>query len=449
MSYKIALTSLGCSKNLVDSEIMLGLLKENYYIITDDMTEADAIIINTCGFIEAAKRESIETILELAKFKTNAKCKALVVTGCLVQKYKDELIKELPEIDGVLGTSDFHNIVQLINDKLKSSADIFDHDIIDCYKYRHLTTPKHTAYVKIAEGCDNRCTYCIIPELRGKYKSRSMDDILSEVRNLINLGVKEIVLVAQDTTYYGLDIYGEYKLPELLNLLAQENIYWIRLLYCYPTLITQELLDVMAAHDNICKYLDIPLQHADENVLKKMNRKETLESLRELFKKIRNTIPDVALRTTFMVGFPGETEENFQNLLDFTAEIKFDWMGVFMYSREEDTPASKMVEQISDEIKEIRYHRLMSLQTELSMNEKQKWIGKTLPVLVEGKSADDAEYYIGRSQYQAPDVDGVILIKASSLVVGKEIIVHITSSDIYDLIGEIEKNEPGKQINIS
>ncbi|WP_148133403.1 30S ribosomal protein S12 methylthiotransferase RimO [Candidatus Formimonas warabiya] len=439
MKFKVAFASLGCSKNLVDSEIMLGLLKDHGYVITNEFAHADVIIVNTCGFILPAKQESIDTILSLAEYKITGKCKMLVVTGCLVQKYRQELLEEIPEIDGVLGTSDFREIGTLLDTKLKSSS---LHDLDPdrfSYENRYLTTPRHTAYVKIAEGCDNRCTFCLIPELRGGYQSRPMESIILEARKLVSLGVKEINLIAQDTTSYGEDLYGERKLPELLERLAQEKIAWIRVLYCYPVRISPELLKVMGKYPNICRYLDMPIQHSDDHILKKMGRKEHREFLEQLIKRIRNTMPDIALRTTLMVGFPGETEEQYQSLLDFVSEQKFDWLGVFTYSQEEDTPAASLPEQIPEQIKEDRYHRLMSLQSQISLEEKQKWIGKTISVLIEGKSSDNPEYFIGRSQYQAPDVDGVVFIKGDLLQIGDLVQVIITGADVYDLIGEIKE----------
>jgi len=438
LDFYVALTSLGCSKNLVDSEIMLGMLKEQNYIITDDLTKADIIIVNTCGFILPAKQESIDTILEMAEYKKTARCQMLIVTGCLAEKYREELIKEIPEIDGILGTSDFSQIGNMVNARIKKIASNNIRSESLSYKNRYLTTPKHTAFVKIAEGCDNKCTYCLIPQLRGSYKSRSIDDIVSEVRHLIGQGVKEIILIAQDTTYYGLDLYGEEKLPQLLETIAQEDIHWIRVLYCYPGRITKELLDVIAGHDNICKYLDIPLQHVDQKILKRMGRKETKESLQKLIFQVRESIPDISLRTTFMVGFPGETEEQFQSLLSFIQEQYFDWLGAFTYSQEEDTSAALFSDQIPEEIKEDRYHRLMALQNQISLEKQKKWIGKTISVIIEGKSSDKPEYFIGRSQYQAPDVDGVVFVKSEFLPIGEIVQVLVTDADIYDLIGEIE-----------
>ncbi|MEL7564294.1 MAG: 30S ribosomal protein S12 methylthiotransferase RimO [Dehalobacterium sp.] len=438
MDFYVAMTSLGCSKNLVDSEIMLGILNEQNYIITDDLTKADIIIVNTCGFILPAKQESIDTILEMAEYKKTARCQMLIVTGCLAEKYREELIKDIPEIDGILGTTDFSRIGNMVNRRMRKITSNNACQESLSYTSRYLTTPRHTAFVKIAEGCDNKCTFCLIPELRGSYKSRSIDDIVAEVRHLIGLGVKEINLIAQDTTYYGIDLYGEEKLPDLLETIAQENISWIRILYCYPGRITKKLLDVIAGYDNICNYLDIPLQHVDQKILKRMGRKETKDSLEKLIHSVRESIPDISLRTTFMVGFPGETEEQFQSLLNFIQEQRFDWVGAFTYSQEEDTSAALFSDQIHEEIKEERYHRLMALQNQISMEKQKKWIGKTISVMIEGKSFDKPEYFIGRSQYQAPDVDGVVFVKSEYLLIGKIVPVLVTDADIYDLIGEIK-----------
>jgi ribosomal protein S12 methylthiotransferase len=438
MDFYIALTSLGCSKNLVDSELMLGILNENNYIITEDFAKADIIIVNTCGFILPAKKESIDTILEMAEYKKTGRCQMLIVTGCLTQKYGRELKKEIPEIDEVLGTSDFYRIGNLVNKRFKQESLSTSQESFP-FEKRYLTTPEHTAYVKIAEGCDNKCTYCLIPELRGSYQSRPIEEILSEVRYLIARGVKEINLIAQDTTYYGMDLYGEEKLADLLEMIAGEDIQWIRVLYCYPGRITQKLLDTIALHHNICHYLDIPLQHVDRRILKRMGRKENREFLEDLIFRIRRTVPDIALRTTFMVGFPGETEEEFQTLLDFVRDQNFDWLGAFTYSQEEDTPAALLPDQISEDVKQDRYHRLMALQNRISMEKQKKWIGKTISVIIEGKSSNNPEYFLGRSQYQAPDVDGVVLVKSDnvSLKVGEIVQVKIIGSDVYDLIGEV------------
>jgi ribosomal protein S12 methylthiotransferase len=438
LTFNIALASLGCSKNLVDSEIMLGLLKENNYQITEDFNGADAIIVNTCGFIVSAKEESIETILSMAEYKKTGNCKVLVATGCLVEKYREELAREIPEIDGWLGTNDFHNIVSILDLKLKGNTKFSAPCREDLYQFRMCTTPRHLAYVKIAEGCDNRCTYCLIPQMRGKYQSKPMESIRQEVRELLSQGVKEINLIAQDSTYYGMDIYGEEKLPELLKLIAEEGVPWIRLFYSYPARISKNLLNVLASYPNICKYLDIPIQHADDFILKRMGRHETREDLISLIGRIRELIPQTAIRTTCMVGFPGETEKRFENLLDFVSKVKFDWLGAFTFSREEDTPAALFSEQVPEEIKQDRYDRLMSLQTEISLENKKKWLGKTINVLIEGKSSSNPEYFIGRSQFHAPDVDGVVFIKARDLKVGQFVPVTISDYDIYDLIGEIK-----------
>jgi ribosomal protein S12 methylthiotransferase len=440
LTHKISLISLGCSKNLVDSEIMLGLLKKNNYLLTEDLNKADAIIINTCGFILTAKKESIDTILYAAEFKKKGKCRVLIATGCLVEKYRHELVREIPEIDGYLGTTELKNIVSLLNQKLLGIQEVTTNISDDIFLDRHLTTPNYSAYVKIAEGCDNHCTYCLIPQLRGKYQSRTIESITSEVKKLISQGVKEINIIAQDTTYYGIDLYGQPKLPDLLQILAKEPIKWIRILYSYPARITPELLYVIANNANICNYLDLPIQHADNYILHKMGRIETRDYLLNLIKKIRTIVPDIALRTTCMVGFPGESNKMFQNLISFIHEVRFDWMGAFTYSQEEDTPAAMFQGQVPEKIKNERYHQIMSLQSSISYQDKKKWIGNTISVLVEGICPTNPEYLIGRSQYQAPEVDGVVLIKRSDQIkLGDFVNVRIIDSNVYDLVGEIDK----------
>ena len=437
MTYLVALTSLGCSKNLVDSEMMLGLFQKNGYQITNDVSAADAIIVNTCGFILPAKEESIDTLLTLAENKKTGRCRVLLAVGCLVEKYRDELMAAMPEVDGFVGTGAFQEIVDLLNDQLGITGQS-PVDAAELYRLRFSTGASHLAYVKIAEGCDNCCSYCLIPQMRGPYRSRPMAEIQGEVRWLAQRGVKEINLIAQDTTYYGLDLYGEEKLPELLELLAAEAVPWLRLFYSYPGRITPRLLEVMASHDNICHYLDMPIQHADTEILRGMGRQESLTDLRQLLQTIRTKIPDIALRTTCIVGFPGETETQFQVLMDFLAEARFDWLGAFTYSQEDDTPAAGLPDQIDEAVKQSRYHRLMTMQSEISAQDKKKWIGKTISVLIEGKSSDNPEYLIGRSQYQGPEVDGVVLIAAQGLKNGDFVSVKITDSDIYDVIGEMD-----------
>jgi len=443
LHYTVALTSLGCSKNLVDSEVMLGLLQDNGYQIVQDHAAADAIIVNTCGFILPAKEESIATLLSLAQFKESGRCQFLLAVGCLVEKYQAELEESLPEVDGFVGSGDFPAIVELLNRKFGQEA-VPALPAGELYRHRLSTGSAYSAYVKIAEGCDNCCTYCLIPQMRGPYRSRPMGEIQAEVRMLAARGVKEINLIAQDTTYYGLDLYGEEKLPELLDLLAGEDVTWLRLFYAYPGRISEELLQVMARHDKICKYLDIPIQHADTEILRRMGRGESLPQLRRLLERIREIIPDMALRTTCLVGFPGETEEQFQTLLDFMAEARFDWLGAFTYSQEADTPAADFSDQVPEAVKQARYHRLMSLQSEISAAEKKKWLGRRFLVLVEGDSLDRPEYLMGRSQYHGPEVDGLVLFRGDGCKPGDFVKVRITDAEIYDVIGEMDHDESGQ-----
>ena len=358
---KIALESLGCSKNLMDAEIMTGILKEKGYEFVEEFAEADIIIVNTCGFIRDAKQESIDTIVELSQLKEVGKLKYLIVTGCLAQRYADELLEEIPEIDAIVGTGNFMNISEII-DRLESEKNVTEIGNIefafDETLPRYVSTPEHMAYLKIGEGCSNHCTYCIIPKLRGKYRSRKIEDIVEEAKTLAAEGVKELVVIAQDTTRYGEDLYGEAKLAELLEELAGiEGIKWIRIMYSYPESITEKLIDVIAAHDNICSYFDMPIQHASNRVLKRMNRRTSKEDIRSKVEMIRSKIPDAIIRTTVIVGFPGETEEDLEELIDFMKEIKFDRLGAFAYSREEDTPADRMDGHMDEEIKEERRDR--------------------------------------------------------------------------------------------
>lgn len=434
MEYKIALSSLGCAKNLVDSERILAILKGMGYGFTDNFTEADAIIVNTCGFIEAAKKESIDAIIQYAALK-EGKCKVLAVTGCLVQKYKQELSREIPEVDIWLGSLNFETIGERLQELLPVGE-------IKTWRdqefYRELTTPAHWAYLKIAEGCNNTCTFCTIPQMRGPYRSRAIEEIIDEARSLISRGVKEIILLAQDTTVYGKDIYGEPSLKKLLTTLVKEDMEHIRILYSYPQRIDRELLELMAGEKKICTYLDIPMQHSEDNILKAMGRPERKEKLKSLIREIREIDPNFVIRTTFIVGFPGETQEDFQGLCDFVTQAKLDWVGVFPYSREEDTPAAALPNQIPEEVKQERYNYIMALLSRCSAQTLEKWQGRTLPVTIEGKNQDNTEYsYYGRTEFQAPDVDGVTYVKSGRLLkIGDEINVTIVSTDVYDLMGE-------------
>ena len=438
---KLAVVSLGCAKNLVDTEVMMGLLAESGYELTGREEEAEVLVVNTCGFINAAKEESIDTILEVAKYKIAGNCRALVVTGCLAQKYKSDLMAEIPEIDGIMGTGDINRITDVVKTALAGDTPapivrpdfLYDHNLP-----RVQSTPFYTAFVKIAEGCDNRCSYCVIPELRGGYRSRTMESVIEEVRTLADRGVKEINLIAQDTTRYGEDIYGSFKLAELLKRLADiQGIEWFRVLYAYPTHFTDELVEVLASTPKICHYLDIPLQHAHDRILREMNRRGSRQEIVSLVDKLRARIPQIAIRTSFIVGFPGETEEEFLHLLEFVKEVQFDRVGVFTYSREEDTPAGIMPGQVPEEVKEDRRDRLMTVQQEISLEKNRQKIGQILSVLVEGNSSENPELNIGRTEFDAPDIDGNIFFPGPALMSGEIIRVKVTEAMEYDLIGEV------------
>lgn len=435
---KIATVSLGCPKNTVDTEVMLGTIQEQGYQITTNASEAEVIIINTCGFIDSAKKESIETILEFSKYKEN-KCQVLIVTGCLVQRNSEELAKEIPEIDGIMGTGDYDKILECIQSNLRGerfrSTDNLDYLYNDLTP-RILSTPRHTAYLKIAEGCDNHCTYCIIPSLRGKYRSRTIDSIIAEANNLVEKGVKELILIAQDTTVYGKDLYNELMLPSLLRKLNEiKRLKWIRIMYCYPTYMTDELISTIKELNKVCNYIDMPLQHGNSEILKKMGRNETKEQLIYLIKKIREEVPDVVLRTSLIVGFPGETEEHFNDLLDFVQELKMDRMGAFTYSREEGTAAAKFSCHVKERVKKLRQHRIMKLQRDISRDINQSKVGKEFEILVE---SFDGETVLGRTYGDAPQIDGRVLVKTKIAVqTGDFMKVRIVSATDYDLMGEI------------
>lgn len=440
---KCALVSLGCPKNQVDAEVMLGLLKENGYQIIQEEREADILIVNTCGFIGPAKEESIDTILSLAEYKKEGKCKVLIVTGCLAQRYKEELIEELPEVDAFLGTGDFPQIVKIIKEIVDGGKKILVTEepeyIYDFSLPRIYTGNGISAYVKVAEGCDNCCTYCVIPQLRGRFRSRKIESIQREVEYLLKQGVKEIILIAQDTTRYGEDIYGRLMLSELLKELTKlPGQYWIRLLYCYPTRFNDELIKVIAKEEKICKYVEMPLQHACDKILEKMHRQGTRKEITQLLKKLRKMIPGVALRTSFIVGFPGETEEDFQILLDFMKEIEFDRVGIFTYSQEEGTPAAELFDQVPEEIKEARFHQAMQLQQEISLKKNEEWVDKNVEVLVEGLCEDNPNLLVGRSQRDAPEIDGLVFIDKGQAKVGDIVEVKVKRALEYDLIGEIK-----------
>ncbi|MGI6360734.1 MAG: 30S ribosomal protein S12 methylthiotransferase RimO [Bacillota bacterium] len=434
-SYSIYLRSLGCAKNLVDSEIMSGLLAFHDFNLTENAAEAQVIILNTCAFIQEAKEEAIENILALAQYKQNGKCQLLIVTGCLIEKYRQEVLEALPEIDAVLGTSEYQKIAELISEKLHLTPPARIES--DPYLFRRLSTPSHTAYLKIADGCDNHCSYCLIPQLRGAFYSRPLEDIFQEAKALRKKNVQELVIIAQDSTNYGSDLYGRPSLAPLLERLAQLDFKWIRLLYVYPDLVDEQLLKVMAAHKNICHYLDIPLQHADNKILKAMNRRGTVEESKAKIALIRRYLPDIALRTTMMVGFPGETKASVAQMVEFLQEMQFDWVGVFKYCREADTVAARMPSQVKKDAKLRREHKIMTLQAGLTHQRLKRHLGQVLEVLVEGPVDGLPGWYEGRSQYHAPEVDGLIYFSAENLSVGQFVQVKITAVEIYDLIGEV------------
>ena len=437
---KIALESLGCSKNLVDAEIMMGILNKKGYKLVGDFEEADIILVNTCGFIESAKQESIQTILELAQLKETANLKLLIVTGCLAQRYSDELKEEIPEIDAIVGTGSYQNIDEIIANLEKENHIVSLNDIDFVYNEdlpRYVSTPNHMAYLKIGEGCDNKCTYCIIPKLRGKYRSRKMEDIIKEAKELAQRGVKEVVVIAQDTTKYGFDLYGKDSLPELLEELAQiEGLNWIRIMYSYPESITEELVKVIKKYDNICNYFDMPIQHASNKILKLMNRKTTKEDILSKVEMIRSYIPDATIRTTIIVGFPGETEEDFKEVLDFAKLVKFDRLGAFAYSREEDTPADKLPNHLEDDVKNDRRDKLMLVQQQISQELNEKKIGNIYEVLIEEQIEHNV--YIGRTQGDAEEIDSIVYVKSiDKLNAGDFVTVKINNALEYDLMGDV------------
>ena len=440
MSRKVGMISLGCPKNQVDAEIMLKKLVDAGYILVQEADKADVVIVNTCGFIEDAKKESIDAILEMADFKSDGLLQKIIVTGCLAQRYADEIFSEIPEVDGVIGIGANADIVAACDALFESDeqySSFPEKEELPLNGGRILTTPEYTAYLKIAEGCSNRCSYCAIPSIRGDFRSREMEDVLDEANMLCEKGVKEIILVAQDTTKYGEDIYGELKLPELLRELNKiENLQWIRLLYCYPDRITDELIDAIAENEKVCHYIDIPMQHADGEVLKAMNRKGDKESLLALVEKIRAKIPDVVLRTTFITGFPGETEEAFTTLSEFVNEAKLDRVGCFAYSREEGTPAYDFDNQIDPEVAAERAEVIMNQQYTIAEAKLDECIGKTLDVLVEGYDPYTDSYY-GRTYMDAPDIDNNVILTSGYRIDDGDIVpVEIFDKDEYSLIGE-------------
>ncbi|SHJ44845.1 30S ribosomal protein S12 methylthiotransferase RimO [Tepidibacter formicigenes] len=440
MSLKIALESLGCSKNLVDAEVMLGILKNNGHRLTSNFEQADVIIVNTCGFIESAKEESINAILEFAQYKEKGNFKILIMTGCLAQRYSNELKDEIPEIDAIVGTGSYSKIADIIK-RLTEEKNIVELDELD-FVYdetlpRYLSTPSYMAYLKIAEGCNNHCTYCIIPKLRGKYRSRKIEDLLKEAKSLANQGVKELVVIAQDTTRYGIDLYGEEKLSYLLRELSEiEELKWIRVMYSYPEALSEEIIRVISENKKICSYFDIPIQHCSDRILKLMNRRTTKDDIKQKIDLIRKNIPDAVLRTSIIVGFPSETEEEFDELKEFVKEVKFDRLGVFAYSKEEGTAAAKLEYQISDNIKEERREELMLIQQKISLKKNRFKIGNVYEVLVEEKLEDNV--YIGRTYQDAYEIDGLVYVNTDKeLEIGSFVDVKINNALEYDLMGVI------------
>lgn len=438
---KILFISLGCDKNLVDSEEMLGLLNREHFEFTDDESEADVIVINTCCFVNDAKEESVNTILQMAEYRKSGSCKALIVTGCLAQRYKTEISDEIPEVDAILGTSSYDKIVDAVKSTICGEKfekfNPLDELIVE-ESERVVTTGGHYAYIKIAEGCNKCCTYCIIPKIRGRYRSVPEEDILKTAEKLVENGAKELILVAQETTLYGVDLYGRKTLPDLLKKICKiPGLIWVRILYCYPEEITDELIEVMKNEPKVCHYIDMPIQHASDKILKAMGRRTNRVELTERILKIRKEIPDIVLRTTLISGFPGETEEDHEEMLDFVDEMEFERLGVFAYSPEEDTPAAEMPDQIDEDIKIKRRNEIMELQQEIAFENAENMIGRDLLVMIEGKVVDE-NAYVGRTYMDCPNVDGNIFITTDEeLITGDFVKVKVTGVAEYDLIGEI------------
>lgn len=438
MNFKVGMISLGCPKNHVDGEMMLEKLNKADFTIVQSIEDADVVIINTCGFIEDAKREAIETILEVVEYKNAGLISAIVVTGCLAERYQDEILTEIPEVDSVIGIGADRDIVKVCQKAMLGIQTSYfpKKDLLELDGDRMLSTPPHWAYLKISDGCDNKCSYCAIPLIRGGYIERPMESIIDEAKQLAEKGVKELIIIAQDTTKYGLQLYGEYRLAKLLKELVKINsIEWIRLFYCYPDRVTDELIDVIASEEKICSYIDIPLQHCNKEILKSMNRNGSFESLKELLLKMKNKIPNLSLRTTFMVGFPDESDEQFEELCKFIKEVKFDKMGCFTYSPEEDTPAFGFENQIDDDIKKRRAEVIMDIQYSITEEANKARIGNIYKTIID--SFEDG-HYIGRSYLDSPEIDsGIIINSDRELVVGEFVDVKITDYDGYDLIGEV------------
>ena len=438
---KILFISLGCDKNLVDTEVMLGMLASRGYEMTNDEQEADIIVINTCCFIHDAKVESIQNILEMAEYKKNGSAKALIVTGCMAERYRQEILDEIPEVDEVLGTTAYDRILDAVDAALAGQHEVMtaDLDALPLPETKRLvTTGGHFAYLKIAEGCDKHCTYCIIPKIRGNFRSVPMERLLKEAQDLAEQGVKELILVAQETTLYGKDLYGEKSLPKLLRELCKiSGIRWIRILYCYPEEITDELIQVMKEEPKICHYLDLPIQHANDTILKRMGRRTSKQELIDIVQKLRKEIPDICLRTTLITGFPGETQEQHEEVMEFIDTLEFDRLGAFTYSPEEDTPAATFEDQIDEEVKEDRQADIMELQQEIAFDKAEDMIGREVLVMIEGKVADE-NAYVGRTYRDAPNVDGLIFINTDvELISGDFAKVKVTGALDYDLIGEL------------
>ncbi|MGE9842188.1 30S ribosomal protein S12 methylthiotransferase RimO [Selenomonas bovis] len=438
---KAGFVSLGCSKNLVDTEMMLGILREHGIELTPEPAEADILIVNTCAFIESAKEESITTILNMAEYKESGRCRSLIVAGCLGQRYGQELLDDMPEADAIIGTGAWNRIMEAVEESLKGHRVVIageDKLLYDEHTPRITTTPAYTAYVKIAEGCNNRCAFCAIPYIRGAYRSRPIEDIRDEVVNLAARGVKEIILIAQDTTEYGRDLYGEPQLAKLLRTLCTvEGVHWIRTLYSYPTYFSDELIETIASEPKLVKYVDLPMQHAHDDVLRRMHRPDTQASMRALIEKLRTRIPGVTIRSTFIVGFPGETDAQYQTLRNFLEEMRLDKVGVFTYSREEGTPAYDMPNQVPEDVMQERYHDLMSLQCKISEELNHELEGRELEVLVEGRDEEQANIAVGRSYREAPDVDGQVYIEGDTdSQIGDLVRVRVLQGFTYDVVGE-------------
>ena len=443
---KLALISLGCSKNLVDSEHYLGILsKRKGMELTSELSEADIVIVNTCGFIGDAKEESIETILEVSEFKETGNLKKLIVAGCLAQKYSEEILKELPEVDAVIGTGDIDKIEKVVDEILENKKVVETKNmtfLANANTERVLTTASHTAYLKISEGCNRACTYCIIPQMRGRLRSRSIEDIVEEAKRLVASGVREINLLAQETTEYGIDLYGDKKLAALMKELCKiEGLKWLRTYYMHPEYVTDELIEVMKSEEKICKYFDVPIQHVSDNILRNMARAKSGEQVKDVLNRIRKAIPEATIRTTLIVGFPGETEENFQELMDYVREFEFDYAGVFKYSREEDTVAYNLPNQVPEEIKEKRYAELVNLQSEIAERKNRRLLGEEIEVMIDGVSSESEYLLEGRTRGQALEIDGKVLTTDGTEKPGEIVKVKFEQNFEYDFVGPIVENE--------